>query len=167
MNDTTAKHPTTDAEFQAEILRITRTKCLPWLQEWCQTNKLSRTNWADLYRDIICLINGTDDRNIRQEVFCCIREEILEIERESAKTCHMLGWVVIESTNGLGSHEIFDGNILLETIFQYGNGFTLYGSKDKYLHGDIYSAALSLLPKEILEYKIRIRELELNLAIES
>ena len=166
MKATSTKYPCTDADFQAEILRITKTKCLPWLKQWCTANNLSRTYWVDLYKDIISLLDGSD-RRVREEVYCCVQEEINEIEAKSREICHLLGWIVIDSTSGLGSHEIYDGNILLETIFQYSNGFALFSSKGSHLHGDIYSAALSLLPATILQHKINVKKLQLSLAIKN
>jgi hypothetical protein len=154
------KSLSTDADFQAEILLLTKTKCLIWLQEWCDINQVSRTHWKDLYSDVLIIINGQSDRHIRKEVFSCVQEEINEIERKSTEICDLFGWIVIPSTSGFGSHEVFDGNILLETIFQCGNGFQIATSKSKSLHGDRYSAALSILPAEVIQNKASIKRLQ-------
>lgn len=151
----------TDSQLQSEILAMTGTKNLVWLQQWCDSNQLSRTHWIDLYEDILSIINSSD-RQICQEVFSCVQEEMNEIQKQSVNKCKLLGWMIIPS-HGLGSHEIYDGNVLLETIFNYSGGYSIYSSKGRILHGDAYSAALDLLPSAILDYKVAVRKLEQSL----
>lgn len=154
-------HQFTDANFQAEILDLTYTKCLPWLKEWCQLNHISRASWSDLYEDVLYMMGRTEGRKIQKESSCCVTRTISEIEESSKTTCELLGWVIVPSKNenGFGSHEIYDGNILLDTIVKYGDGYSVFASKRKTLYGDIYTAALEILPAEILKNKIQIRKL--------
>jgi hypothetical protein len=157
------KHQMSDAELQAAILEWTGTKCLIWLQEWCEVNNLSRSKWADLYDDVVSLRIGSN-HTIQQESISCVQQEIKRIEQESQSICDSMGWIILPSY-GIGSHEIFDGNILLENIFQCGNGFTVFGLKQKGVYSDVYSAALELLPEDVLERSINVRNLELALAL--
>jgi hypothetical protein len=158
----TAGHQFTDAEFQAEIIELTGTKCLPWLKEWCELNHVSRASWSDLYQDALYMMSRIENRKIEKEQSCCVAQTISEIEGSSKATCKLLGWVILPSKNenGFGSHEIYDGNILLDTIVKYGDGYSVFASKRKSLFGDIYTAALETLPPEVLENKIQIRKLD-------
>jgi hypothetical protein len=155
-------HQFNDADFQAEVLDLTYTKCLQWLKEWCELNHVARSSWSDLYEDVLYMMGRTEGRKIQKESSCCVARTISEIEDCSKATCEMLGWVILPSNNqnGFGSHEIYDGNILLDTIVKYGDGYSIFASKRKTLYGDIYTAALEILPAEILENKIQIRKLD-------
>ena len=87
------------------------------------------------------------------------------LKKYSEKICELLGWVIIPSTSGFGSQEIFDGNILVEIIFQYGGGYSVHNSKNRGLHGDMYSAALDLVSREVIENILNVESLKRSFAI--
>ena len=166
MQATAEEHQFTDAEFQAEIIELTHTQCLPWLKEWCELNRISRSSWSELYQDVLYMMSITENRKIQQEENCCVSREMVRTETSSKVTCELLGWIIIRSRdeNSFGSHEIYDGNILLDIIVEYGGGYSIASERNT-LHGGIYTAALEILPKQILENKVNIRRLENALAI--
>lgn len=147
-----------ESEWRSEVLALTKTKYLVRLREWCQLHDLQRSKWIDLYADIIFLLNGGNPQYLERETSCCVQQEMGRIESEAKSICKSLDWIIIRSQH-IGSHEVFDGNILVGNIFYYGFGFSVHHTF-KSLHGDIYSAALELLPPDTLDNKINVNNLE-------
>ncbi len=153
----------TDAQFAAKCIAITNTQCLHWLQAWCDEHQISQSTWKKLYFNLLRYIASNGRYQAQPQVFCCIREAILEQEARSIDICDRIGWVLTETSDG---YEIYQDHQLVDNVFTLSNG---YRTKNSLPCGaaDPYTAALNLLPgstRQDLALAIHRDRLEINLA---
>ena len=156
----------TDAQFEAKCIELTNTQCLHWLQAWCAEHQISQSIWKRLYFNLRFYIASNGQYRTQPEVFCCIREAILEREARSIAICDLIGWVLQQTRGG---YEIYKDNQLVDNVFALSIG---YRTKNSPPCGaaDPYTAALDLLPARIIQdlaLVIHRDRLETNLATTS
>lgn len=153
----------TDTQFAAKCIELTNTQCLHWLQAWCAEHQISQSTWKRLYFNLRSYIESKGQYRAQPQVFCCIRETILEREAQSIAICDRIGWLLKEMSGG---YEIYKGNQLLDNVFALSIGYRTKNSPP-YGAADPYTAALDLLASSIpqdLELAIHRARLEINLA---
>ncbi len=156
----------TEAQFEAKCIAITNTQCLHWLQAWCTEHQISQSTWKRLYFNLRSYIESNGQYRVQPQVFCCIREAILEQEAQSIDICDRIGWVLQETSGG---YEIYQDNQLVDNVLTLSIG---YRTKNSPPCGaaDPYTAALNLLTPSILQdlaLAIDRDRLEINLATTS
>lgn len=163
ISNQSAKINFADAQFEAKCIELTNTQCLHWLQVWCAEHQISQSTWKGLYFNLRSYIASNGRYRTQPEVFCCIREAILEQEAQSIDICDRLGWVLQETSGG---YEIYQGEQFVDNVFTLSIGYRTQNSPPCGA-ADPYTAALDLLAASLLqdlELAINRDRLELSLA---
>jgi hypothetical protein len=152
-----------DAPFEAKCIELTHTQCLHRLLNWCAEHQISQFTWKRLYFNLSFYIESNGQYRAQPQVFCCIREAILEREARSIAICNLIGWVLNQTSGG---YEIYKDNQLVDNVLALSIGYRTKNSPS-YGAADLYTAALDLLASSIpkdLELAIHRERLEINLA---
>jgi hypothetical protein len=145
INVNTAPRDFSDAHYRDKCLELTGEKRLHLLRGWCRKHQICQSSYRKLYYCIGDYIKTKGQFKADSHVFCCVNEEILETEMQSAQICDAIGWILLPVD---GSFEVHEGNIIKGIIDRFPGG----GFVTKFLEqpgvSDEYTAALSFMSPE-------------------
>ncbi|WP_373544470.1 hypothetical protein [Chamaesiphon sp.] len=135
----------TEQQYQRACFQMTGTRCLHWLRAWCRKHQISQSSFKRLYFCIKAYIETHGQFKAEAEVWCCVNEQILEIESRSHQICDRVGLVLLAVDD---SYEIYDGNILKGIVDSYPHDGWITTFLRQPGVSDRYTAALSFLSIE-------------------